>query len=132
MSTRDCLRSSGQLLASDTSDSDSEESYESYSYMARTTEACDSYILNRKLFNASHAEPIAFVDGEADSCIGGIGWTPIVYTGHKANLVGYDDRHTKKSGLDICALATKVKPNPDEASILLVALEMIYNPGSSK
>ena len=99
--------------------------------MARTIDIPNSFVLNRRLFNASHTEPVAFVDRGADSCIGGIGWTPIAYTGHKANLVGYDDRHTKKSGLDICTLATKVRPNSDEAPILLVAHEMIYNPGSS-
>ena len=128
MSTRECLRSSAQLLDSDTSDS--EESYESYSYMARTIDIPDSLILHRNLFNASRTEPVAFVDGGADSCIGGIGWTPLSYTGRKANLVGYDDRHTKKSGLDICTLATKVKPSTGDDPIILVANEMIYNLGS--
>ena len=129
MSTREWLRLSAQLLASDMLDS--EESYKSYSYMARTINISDSFVLNRNLFNASLTQPVAFVDGGADSCIGGIGWTPIVYTGRKANLVGYDDRHTKKSGLDICTLLTKVKPATNEEPILLVAHEMIYNPGSS-
>ena len=112
MSTRACLKSSGLLLENDSSESDSDDTFESYSYMARSVDIADSYLLNQSIFNTSsrHTDPIVFVDGGADSCIGGVGWTPIVYTGRKANLVGYDDRHTRKSGLDICLLVTKVKP----------------------
>ena len=70
------------------------------------------------------------MDGGADSCIGGIGLHILAYTGHKANLVGYDDRHTKKDGLDICTLVTRYQQNSNSKPMLLVAHEMIYNPGS--
>ena len=49
----------------------------------------------------------------------------------KGNLVGYDERSTKKAGLDIFTLATKVQPFPDKPGIILVASEMVYNPGSN-
>ena len=69
--------------------------------------------------------------GGADSCIGGNGWVVHAYTGRKANLVGYDERTTKKSNLDICTLMTKVQPNPHKPAMILVAHEIVYNPGSN-
>ena len=80
---------------------------------------------------ATSTQPMAFADGGADSCIGGNGWVVHAYTGRKANLVGYDERSTKKSNLDICTLMTKVQPDPNKPAMILVAHEMVYNPGSN-
>ena len=80
---------------------------ESYSYMARSILVHDHYILNRSVYKNSKLEPVVYMDGGADSCIGGIGWHILAYTRRKANLVGYDDCHTKKDGLDICTLVTR-------------------------
>ena len=46
MSTRACLKSSGLLLENDSSESDSDDTFESYSYMARSVDISDSYLLN--------------------------------------------------------------------------------------
>ena len=54
----------------------------------------------------------------------------MAYTGRKANLVGYDERSTKKSGLDICTLATKIITPEGFPDYLLIANETVYNPGS--
>ena len=95
MTMRAALKSSGLLLQDSSSESDSDDSYEYWSFMTYTVDLMTPCILSRRLYQSSQAEPVAFVDGGAD-------------TGCKANLVGYDDRHTKKSGLDICTLVMKV------------------------
>ena len=80
---------------------------------------------------ATSNQAMAYADGGADSCIGGNGWVVHAYTGRKANLVGYDERNTKKDNLDICTLLTKVQPDLNKPAVILVAHEMVYNLGSS-
>ena len=74
---------------------------------------------------------MAYVDSGADTCIAGAGWIPLSYTGRKANLVGYDDCSTKKTGLDICTIATKFVTAAGCPDLILVANETVYNPDSS-
>ena len=88
MTTRAALKSSRLLLQDSSSDSDSEDSYEYRSYMTYTIDLMTPCILSSRLYQSSQAEPVAFVDGGTDSCIGGIGWKVLSYTGRKANLVG--------------------------------------------
>ena len=59
------------------------------------------------LYSKQTSNPVAYVDSGTDTCIAGVGWIPLAYTNRKANLVGYDERFTKKSGLNICTVATK-------------------------
>ena len=45
-------------------------------------------------------------------------------------MVGYDERSTKKSGLDICTVATKFVTTGSSPDFILVAHETVYNPSS--
>ena len=131
MSTRELLCSMGLLLDDSSESSDSHSLHDSYSYMAQISLVSDHYLLNKNLYKNAQVDPVVYMDGGADSCIGGIGWIVLAYTGRKANLNGYDDQHTKNVGLDICILATRYHPPNGDKPYLLVAHEMIFNPGSS-
>ena len=113
-------------LIDDSSDDDSMDyGYESNSFIARSDKT-------RGLFGKkSTSHPVAYVDGGADSCIGGIGWKVVAYTGRKTSLVGFDERYAKKKDLDVCTLATKVQTSPNKPPVILIAHEAIYNPGST-
>ena len=50
----------------------------------------------------------AISDGGAESCILGTNAKVLTYTGRKANLVGYDPKHTKKFGVSIVTALIKV------------------------
>ena len=122
------------LLYEDSSDSDDENEDENYRYanmMKHSVDVHHSVPIEVSAYTTTSMNPIAFADGGADSCIGGHGWKVLEYTGRKANLVGYDERSTKKSNLDICTLATRVQSHPEKPPIILVAHEMVYNPGSN-
>ena len=96
------------LLYDDSSDESSTDDSRHVT-MARTlVEVHHSIPIDVFAYNTTASNPIAYADGGADSCIGGNGWKVLEYTGRKANLIGYDERSTKKNDLNICTLAIKV------------------------
>ena len=81
----------------------------------------DDYIQDRLICNSVQDKfAVTYTNGGADSCMGRDSWKVEEYTGRKANLVGYDDRNTKKTGLDICTLTTKITPtDPNETAFIV-------------
>jgi len=127
--SRDQLALSGLLY--ETTDSHSESSSSTiHLHMARSLVISDVQLMDRMLYSTTTSHPVAYVDSGADTCIAGNGWIPLSYTNRKANLVGYDARSTKKSGLDICTVATKIVTPNSSPNFILVAHETVYNPGS--
>ena len=123
------LKFSGLLYEDLESTSDSSSS-DIHLNMARSLVISDARTMDRMLYSMKTLNPVAYVDSGADTCIAGVGWIPLAYTNRKANLVGYDERSTKKSGLDICTVATKIITHGSLPDFILVAHETVYNPGS--
>jgi hypothetical protein len=62
---------------------------------------------------------MALLDGGCDTGLLGEGWYILSYTGRVANIVGFDEFITKKSGLPIFTGITKCTLPNKQGSILL-------------